>query len=129
MDLSERYITDRFLPDKAIDLIDEASSKIRLKSYTPPAHIRELENHLKEICTEKHQAIEKQNFEKAATLRDKEKETTSLLRVKTQQWKDLAKTEIKTITAEKGRSFGLIKARETRFLFTRHRMNTTKLPT
>ena len=100
VDLSERYITDRFLPDKAIDLIDEASSKIRLKSYTPPAHIRELENHLKEICTEKHQAIEKQNFEKAATLRDKEKETTSLLRVKTQQWKDLARTEIKTITAE-----------------------------
>ncbi len=100
VDLSERYITDRFLPDKAIDLIDEASSKIRLKSYTPPAHIRELENRLKEICNQKHQAIEKQNFEKAATLRDKEKETTSLLRVKTQQWKDLAKTEIKTITGE-----------------------------
>ncbi len=100
VDLSERYITDRFLPDKAIDLIDEASSKIRLKSYTPPAHIRELENLLKEICNQKHQAIEKQNFEKAATLRDKEKETTSLLRVKTQQWKDLAKTEIKTISGE-----------------------------
>ncbi len=100
VDLSERYITDRFLPDKAIDLIDEASSKIRLKSYTPPAHIRELENRLKEICSQKHQAIEKQNFEKAATLRDKEKEVTSLLRVKTQQWKDLAETEIKTITGE-----------------------------
>ena len=100
VDLSVRYITDRFLPDKAIDLIDEASSKIRLKSYTPPAHIRELENRLKEICTQKHQAIEEQNFEKAATLRDKEKEVTSLLRMKTQQWKDLAKTEIKTITGE-----------------------------
>ena len=100
VDLSERYITDRFLPDKAIDLIDEASSKIRLKSYTPPAHIRELENRLKEICSQKHQAIEEQNFEKAATLRDKEKEITSLLRMKNQQWKDLAKTEIKNITAE-----------------------------
>ena len=100
VDLSVRYITDRFLPDKAIDLIDEASSKIRLISYTPPAHIRELENRLKEICTQKHQAIENQNFEKAATLRDKEKETTSILRVKTQQWKDLAKTEIKTITGQ-----------------------------
>ena len=100
VDLSQRYITDRFLPDKAIDLIDEASSKIRLKSYTPPAHIRELENQLKEICDQKHQAIEKQDFEKAATLRDKEKEATSLLRVKTQQWKDIAKTEIKTITGE-----------------------------
>ena len=100
VDLSERYINDRFLPDKAIDLIDEASSKIRLKSYTPPAHIRELENRLKEISSQKHQAIEKQNFERAAALRDKEKETTSLLRVKAQQWKDLAKTEIKTISAE-----------------------------
>ena len=100
VDLSVRYITDRFLPDKAIDLIDEASSKIRLKSYTPPAHIRELENRLKEICNQKHQAIEKQNFEQAATLRDKEKEATSLLRVKTQQWRDLAKTEIKTVTGE-----------------------------
>ncbi len=100
VDLSERYITDRFLPDKAIDLIDEASSKSRLKSYTPPAHIRELENRLKEISNQKHQAIEKQDFEKAATLRDNEKEATSLLRVKAQQWKDLAKTDIKTITSE-----------------------------
>ena len=100
VDLSERYITDRFLPDKAIDLIDEASSRIRLKSYTPPAHIRELENRVKEICSQKHQAIENQSFEKAATLRDKEKEATSLLRVKTQQWKDLVKTEVKTITRE-----------------------------
>lgn len=100
VDLSVRYITDRFLPDKAIDLIDEASSKIRLKSYTPPAHVRELENRLKEICNQKHRAIEQQNFEKAATLRDKEKETTSLLRVKSQQWKDIAKTEIRTITGE-----------------------------
>ncbi len=100
VDLSERYITDRYMPDKAIDLIDEASSKVRLKSYTPPAHIRELENRLKEICSQKHQAIENQNFERAATLRDKEKEATSLLRVKSQQWKDLAKTEIRTITGE-----------------------------
>lgn len=100
VDLSVRYITDRFLPDKAIDLIDEASSRIRLKNYTPPAHIRELENRLKEICAQKHAAIENQNFEKAAALRDKEKETTSLLRVKTQQWKDFAKTEIKTVSPE-----------------------------
>lgn len=100
VDLSIRYITDRFLPDKAIDLVDEASSRVRLKSYTPPAHIRALENRLKEICTQKHNAIEKQDFEKAAALRDKEKETTSLLRMKTQQWKDSAKLEIKTVTAE-----------------------------
>ncbi len=100
VDLSVRYITDRFLPDKAIDLIDEASSRVRLKNYTPPAHIRALENRVKEICAQKHQAIEKQDFEKAATLRDKEKETTSLLRVKTQQWKDSARAEIKTITGQ-----------------------------
>ncbi len=100
VDLSVRYITDRFLPDKAIDLIDEASSRVRLKNYTPPAHIRALESRLKEICTQKHQAIEKQDFEKAAALRDKEKEATSLLRVKNQQWKDSAKAEIKTVSPE-----------------------------
>ena len=70
IEVSVREFPNRFLPDKAIDLIDEASSKIRLKSYTPPAHIRELENRLKEICTQKHQAIEEQNFEQAAVLRD-----------------------------------------------------------
>ncbi len=100
VDLSVRYITDRFLPDKAIDLVDEASSRVRLKNYTPPAYIRELESRLKEICTQKHQAIEKQDFEKAAALRDKEKEATSLLRVKNQQWKDSAKAEIKTVSSE-----------------------------
>lgn len=100
VDLSMRYITDRFLPDKAIDLIDEASSRVRLKNYTPPEYVRELENKLKEICAQKHNAIEKQDFEKAAALRDKEKETTTLLRMKTQQWKDSAKQEIKTVTAE-----------------------------
>ncbi len=100
VDLSVRYITDRFLPDKAIDLIDEASSKVRLKNYTPPAHVRALENRIKEICTQKHQAIEMQDFEKAAALRDKEKETTSLLRVKSQQWKDSAKADVKTISKE-----------------------------
>lgn len=100
VDLSMRYITDRFLPDKAIDLIDEASSRVRLKNYTPPENIRVLENELKEICAKKHTAIEKQDFEKAAALRDKEKETTSLLRVKTQQWRDSARDEIKTVEAE-----------------------------
>ena len=100
VDLSVRYITDRFLPDKAIDLIDEASSRVRLKNYTPPAHIRTLEGRLKEICAQKHQAIEMQDFEKAAALRDKEKEATSLLRVKNQQWKDSAQAEIKTVTGE-----------------------------
>lgn len=100
VDMSMRYINDRFLPDKAIDLIDEASSVVRLKNYTPPAHIRELENNLKEICSKKHNAIEKQNFEKAAALRDEEKEAASVLRVETQRWKDSAREDVKTVTAE-----------------------------
>ncbi len=100
VDLSVRYITDRFLPDKAIDLIDEASSTVRLKNFTPPESIRNLENELKEICAQKHNAIEKQDFEKAADLRDKEKTTTSLLRLKTQQWRDSAQKEIKTVSSE-----------------------------
>jgi len=70
--LSHRYISDRFLPDKAIDLIDEAASKVRLKSSTAPVELKELEEKIKEIDTEKKTAIDNQDFEKAATLRDEE---------------------------------------------------------
>ncbi len=98
--LSSRYITDRFLPDKAIDLIDEAASRVRLKKHTPPEHIRLIENALKEISEKKHKAIENQDFEKAAALRDKEKDKTSLLRTETQKWKDSAEKETKTVTAD-----------------------------
>ncbi len=100
VDLSTRYITDRFLPDKAIDLIDEAASRVKLKSLTPPENLRKLENQLKEICSEKHIAIENQDFEKAAALRDREKTATSLLRAQTQQWRDKARSEIKTVSEE-----------------------------
>lgn len=71
--LSVRYIPDRFLPDKAIDLVDEAASKLRIDSQTVPPSLRELENRLNEVIHEKEKAVTEQNFEQAATLRDEEK--------------------------------------------------------
>lgn len=100
VDMSIRYITDRFLPDKAIDLVDEAASRVRLENYTPPMYIRELESDLKKICAQKHNAVENQNFEKAAALRDEEKAAANLLRTQTQRWKDSARDTVKNVTAE-----------------------------
>ena len=73
VELSDRYLMDRFLPDKAIDLMDEAASKVRLGIYTAPPDLREMEDKVGEIRKEKEQAIAHQNFEKAAELRDEEK--------------------------------------------------------
>ena len=84
--LSDRYITDRFLPDKAIDLIDEAGSKVRLKSYTQPPDLKELEKSLEEIKNEKEAAIQGQEFEKAASMRDREKEIRAKLVDIKQTW-------------------------------------------
>lgn len=70
--LSVRYIADRYLPDKAIDLIDEAASKLRIGAVTPPSRIKELEEKYKAIAAEKESAIKKQEFERAAQLRDEE---------------------------------------------------------
>src|SRR5699024_6591748 len=70
--LSDRYITDRYLPDKAIDLIDEAASKVRLSSFTVPPDLKEMEQKLEEVRKEKDAAVQSQEFEKAASLRDKE---------------------------------------------------------
>ncbi len=100
VDYGARYITDRFLPDKAIDLIDEASSKVRLLSLTPPDSIKSLELKLKELSEQKHNAIENQDFEAAASLRDKEKLTTNELRFKTREWRDSAVDVEKTVGAE-----------------------------
>ncbi|MFP3490868.1 UvrB/UvrC motif-containing protein, partial [Staphylococcus sp. SIMBA_130] len=66
--LSDRYISDRFLPDKAIDLIDEAASKVRLRSYTAPPNLKELDKKLEEVRKEKDAAVQSQEFEKAASL-------------------------------------------------------------
>jgi ATP-dependent Clp protease ATP-binding subunit ClpC len=72
-ELSARYIADRFLPDKAIDLIDEAASKIRVNTYIAPTELKNLEERLEELQNEKEEAINTQNFEKAASIRDEEK--------------------------------------------------------
>ena len=72
--LSSRYIADRFLPDKAIDLVDEAASKVRLAAFTPSADMRLLEEQLKTLAEEKESAVNEQDFERAAHLRDEERE-------------------------------------------------------
>ena len=84
--LSSRYITDRYLPDKAIDLIDEAASKVRLNAYTAPDGVKDLEAKIKEIELEKSAAISSQDFEKAAKLRDEEKELNQKLTDLREKW-------------------------------------------
>lgn len=86
--LSDRYITDRFLPDKAIDLIDEAGSKVRLRSYTVPPNLKELESRLENIRKEKDSAVQSQEFEKAASLRDTEQKLREELEVTKNEWKE-----------------------------------------
>lgn len=86
--LSDRYITDRFLPDKAIDLIDEASSKVRLRSYTVPPDLKKLESRLEDIRKEKDAAVQSQEFEKAASLRDTEQKLREELESTKNEWKE-----------------------------------------
>ncbi|SEC21491.1 ATP-dependent protease ATP-binding subunit ClpC [Paenibacillus sp. GP183] len=86
--LSDRYIPDRFLPDKAIDLIDEASSKVRLRSYTAPPSLKQLENKLEDIRKEKDAAVQSQEFEKAAGLRDTEQKLREELDTTKNEWKE-----------------------------------------
>ncbi len=71
--MADRYISDRFLPDKAIDLIDEAGSRLRIKRMTAPAELREFDDKIAEARKAKESAIDGQDFEGAAALRDKEK--------------------------------------------------------
>ncbi|MBM7853794.1 ATP-dependent Clp protease ATP-binding subunit ClpC [Desulfohalotomaculum tongense] len=84
--LSDRYIADRFLPDKAIDLVDEAASRVRVNAYTAPPNMKELENKLEEIRKEKEAAVNNQEFEKAAELRDKEREILNKLESERKEW-------------------------------------------
>ncbi len=85
-ELADRYISDRFLPDKAIDLIDEAASRMRIKSMTSPPANRELEEQIESTRREKEAAIEAQEFEKAAALRDKERKFTHRKRELEEEW-------------------------------------------
>ena len=98
--MSVRYINDRFLPDKAIDLIDEASSRAKLKTYTEPENIRKLEEQIDEIEKNKEEAIRNQKFEKAAELRDKQKELKDKYEKESKNWKNKNNKEIINITEE-----------------------------
>ncbi|WP_411954436.1 ATP-dependent protease ATP-binding subunit ClpC [Alkalibacillus sp. S2W] len=98
--LSDRYITDRFLPDKAIDLIDEAASRVRLRSYTAPPNLKELEQKLDEVKKEKDAAVQSQEFEKAASLRDKEQKLKDELEKTKDEWKEKQGKEDSEVTLE-----------------------------
>ncbi|MCY0876016.1 MAG: ATP-dependent Clp protease ATP-binding subunit [Firmicutes bacterium] len=97
--LSDRYISDRFLPDKAIDLIDEAASRVRLRTYTAPPNLKDLEASLEKLRSEKDSAISQQEFELAASLRDQEQKMRDELEKKREEWQqrhdssDVAVTE------------------------------------
>ena len=98
--LSVRYINDRFLPDKAIDLIDEASSRARIKTYTEPENLKELQTKIEEIEKDKEEAVRSQKFEKAASLRDKEKELKEKYEKEEQKWKNKNTKQVTNITEE-----------------------------
>jgi ATP-dependent Clp protease ATP-binding subunit ClpC len=98
--LSDRYISDRFLPDKAIDLIDEAGSKVRLRSYTTPPNLKELEAKLEEVRKEKDAAVQSQEFEKAASLRDSEQRLREQLEETKKTWKEKQGKENSEVTVE-----------------------------
>ena len=86
--LSDRYINDRFLPDKAIDLIDEAGSKVRLSSSAAPEGLKDMEDKISAVEAEKEDAINTQEFERAAALRDDEKKLREELERKKQEWRE-----------------------------------------
>lgn len=88
--LSTRYIGDRYLPDKAIDLIDEAASRVRLRSYTAPSDLKELEEKKKSVEAEKLSAVNAQEFERAAALRDEERKLDKEIKDKRENWHDMA---------------------------------------
>jgi len=100
VDLSVRYINDRFLPDKAIDLIDEAASRVKMRTYTMPNSIKKLEEKIESLCKEKEDAIRMQNFEKAANLRDKEKEQKGKLEKEKQKWENKNTRSVTSLVEE-----------------------------
>lgn len=95
--LSNQYITDRYLPDKAVDVIDEAGSRARLQITTRPAELKEIEAEIDEVTQEKEAAIRRQEYEKAASLRDRERQLISKLEEKKREWekkRDSAETVV-----------------------------------
>ena len=98
--MSIRYINDRFLPDKAIDLIDEAASRVKLKTYTEPDNLKELEDKIEEIQKDKEEAVRTQKFEKAADLRDKEKKLKENYEREQKKWKNKNTKNVMNIAEE-----------------------------
>ncbi|MEA4927186.1 MAG: ATP-dependent Clp protease ATP-binding subunit [Candidatus Limiplasma sp.] len=98
--LSDRYISDRFLPDKAIDLMDEAASRVRLRSFTAPPDVKEQEERLKPLKMEKDDAVAHQDFEKAAGLRDEEHKLRELIAEKRAAWESRKSSSQDIVTDE-----------------------------
>ena len=100
VNMSTRYISDRFLPDKAIDLIDEAASRERLKTYTEPESIRKIQAEVEDLKKDKEEAVRNQEFEKAADLRDKEQKALNKLLKEQNKWRNKNTKEVVNITQE-----------------------------
>ena len=98
--LSARYINDRYLPDKAIDLMDEAASRLRISRYTSPPDVKALEARVDTLCREKEEAIKAQDFEAAARLRDEEQALRDELRRETTAWQENRRDAALTVTRE-----------------------------
>ena len=98
--MSARYIADRYLPDKAIDLIDEAASIVRLRTYTLPQNLKDMEDEIKRLEQEKQSAISAQDYENAAKLRDKQKSLQDLLSGEKEKWRNSSSHEVKSVTTD-----------------------------
>lgn len=100
VELSHRYIADRFLPDKAIDLIDEAASKVRLQIHTEPTEIKELEGRIAALEEDKSEAVNQQDFERAAKIRDEQKKLSEELETLRKEWEGSSKSGHPQVTRE-----------------------------
>ena len=96
--LSTRYITDRHLPDKAIDLIDEAASRVRLQTFTAPPDLKELEQEIEQLHKMKEEAIVSQEFEKAASLRDQENQLKEEMKTRKEEWRTKNQTHTQVVS-------------------------------
>jgi len=122
--LSDRYISGRFLPDKAIDLIDEAGSRVRLSTMTAPSNAKEMEEKIERLKREKEEAVRSQDFEKAAKLRDENKKAKEMLTKIKREWKETQGKKILTVTEE---DIAIIVSKWTRIpLFKLEEKETTK---
>ncbi|MDH4130917.1 MAG: ATP-dependent Clp protease ATP-binding subunit [Gemmatimonadota bacterium] len=98
--LSDRYITDRFLPDKAIDVIDEAGARARLATQVPPAEVAALKGDLEKVNVDKEEAVRSQNFERAAALRDRERDVQNQIRLRQEEWERERQTRRPVLTED-----------------------------